>query len=117
MKVGLPAARERVGRARVSALGSDVTAGRNKRAAPRFHFRRDGYPKGAVKMDLLTIELARARLRLNEAKEALKCAEQMLDHDCGASVGVALCCRIRHAQQRVDAARIRLSKLHDARIH
>ncbi|TIW20344.1 MAG: hypothetical protein E5V65_08460 [Mesorhizobium sp.] len=57
-------------------------------------------------------DLANARLRLYRAESALKRAEEMLNNeDCGAIVGVALCCRISSARQRVSEARSRLVKI------
>ncbi|RWA71073.1 MAG: hypothetical protein EOQ28_19430 [Mesorhizobium sp.] len=67
--------------------------------------------------ELQTLELASARLRLNQAELALLRAEGMLDERCGAVVGVALCCRIRGAQQRVSEARARLVKIDPASAH
>ncbi|RUW49589.1 MULTISPECIES: hypothetical protein [unclassified Mesorhizobium] len=62
-------------------------------------------------MELLTLELARARQRLNRAELALERANAMLDEDCGVGINLRLCDRIRSAQQRVGEAKARLVKL------
>ncbi|MBZ9743544.1 MULTISPECIES: hypothetical protein [unclassified Mesorhizobium] len=65
-------------------------------------------------MELLTLELATARQRLNRAELALERANAMLDEDCGVGINLRLCDRIRTAQQRVGEARARLVKLDPA---
>ena len=62
-------------------------------------------------MDLMNLELARARQRVGRAKQDLERAENLLDEDCGAAMNLALCCRIRSAQRRVAEARRRLTKI------
>jgi hypothetical protein len=62
-------------------------------------------------MELLDMELARARQRLNRAELSLKRANEMLDEDCGVGINIALCSRIRAAQRRVVEARERLTKI------
>ncbi|TPL56936.1 hypothetical protein FJ942_13025 [Mesorhizobium sp. B2-4-2] len=62
-------------------------------------------------IELLELELARARQRIGRAELALKRAEEMLDGDCGVGINLALCSRIRSAQRRVSEARERLTKI------
>ncbi|MGX5800609.1 hypothetical protein ACWGS9_05125 [Bradyrhizobium sp. Arg314] len=62
-------------------------------------------------LELLDLELANARQRLNRAECALERAEQMLEADNGVSINLALCCRIRSAQRCVAEARERLAKI------
>ncbi|TPI98014.1 hypothetical protein FJ428_25180 [Mesorhizobium sp. B2-8-1] len=62
-------------------------------------------------IELLDMELAQARQRIGRAELALKRAEEMLDRDCGVGINLALCSRIRSAQQRVTEARERLTKI------
>jgi hypothetical protein len=62
-------------------------------------------------MELLDMELARARQRLIRAERSLERANEMLDDDCGVGINIALCSRIRAAQQRVIEARSRLTKI------
>ncbi|RWD66686.1 MAG: hypothetical protein E5V89_08425 [Mesorhizobium sp.] len=67
-------------------------------------------------MDFLTLELARARQRLNRAELTLERSNKMLDGDCGVGINLALCSRIRSAQQRVAEAKVRLAKIDPASI-
>ncbi|MGX9146036.1 hypothetical protein [Mesorhizobium sp. 128a] len=62
-------------------------------------------------MDLMNLELARARQRVGQAKLDLERAENLLDEDCGVAMNLALCCRIRSAQRRVVEAKKRLTKI------
>jgi hypothetical protein len=62
-------------------------------------------------MDLMNLELARARQSVGRAKLDLERAENLLDEDCGVAMNLALCCRIRSAQRRVVEARRRLTKI------
>ncbi|TIT20917.1 MAG: hypothetical protein E5W81_04270 [Mesorhizobium sp.] len=62
-------------------------------------------------MELLDMELARARQRLNRAERSLERANEMLDEGCGVGINIALCSRIRAAQRRVTEARLRLTKI------
>ncbi|RVD56127.1 hypothetical protein EN828_23660 [Mesorhizobium sp. M2D.F.Ca.ET.185.01.1.1] len=62
-------------------------------------------------LELLDLELANARRRLNRAERALEHAEDMLEADCGVGINLAICCRIRSAQRRVADARQRLAKI------
>ena len=62
-------------------------------------------------MDLMNLELARARQSVGRAKLDLERAENLLDEDCGVAVNLALCCRIRSAQSRVIEAKQRLKKI------
>jgi hypothetical protein len=62
-------------------------------------------------MDLMNLELARARQSVGRAKLDLERAENLLDEECGVAVNLALCCRIRSAQRRVVEARQRLTKI------
>ncbi|WP_167480783.1 hypothetical protein [Mesorhizobium waimense] len=64
-----------------------------------------------IAADLLNLEMARARQRVNRAKLALESAEEMLDDDCGVAVNLTLCGRIRAEQRRVIEARERLTKI------
>ena len=66
-------------------------------------------------MDLMNLELARARQRVGRAKLDLERAENMLDEDCGVALNLALCCRIRSAQRRVIEAKQRLKKIEPRR--
>ncbi|MDX8449135.1 hypothetical protein [Mesorhizobium captivum] len=65
-------------------------------------------------MDYLTLELGRARQRLNRAELVLERANKMLEENCGVGINLALCSRIRSAQQRVAEARARLAKIDPA---
>ncbi|MER8376192.1 hypothetical protein [Mesorhizobium sp. M1406] len=66
-------------------------------------------------MELLDMELARARQRLNREELDLENANEMLDEDCGVGINIALCNRIRAAQRRVVEARSRLTKINRGR--
>ena len=66
-------------------------------------------------MDLMNLELARARQSVGRAKLDLERAENLLDEDCGVAVNLALCCRIRSAQRRVAEAKKRLKKIEPGR--
>ncbi|QPC92552.1 hypothetical protein GA829_19280 [Mesorhizobium sp. INR15] len=59
-------------------------------------------------VELLNMELARARQRVNKAELALERAEEMLNEDCGVGINLALCSRIRFEQRRVAEAKDRL---------
>jgi|GEM_PF-3268580 len=61
--------------------------------------------------DLMILELAKARQRVKRAEVTLRRAKEMLDEDCGVGINIALCGRIRAAQQRVIEARERLTKI------
>ncbi|PBB69885.1 hypothetical protein CK228_04515 [Mesorhizobium sp. WSM4312] len=52
-----------------------------------------------------------ARRRVKRAEVTLRRAKEMLDEDCGVGINIALCGRIRAAQQRVIEARERLTKI------
>ncbi|WP_244620014.1 hypothetical protein [Mesorhizobium sp. NFR06] len=62
-------------------------------------------------MDVLNLELAKARQRVKRAETALNRAKEMLDEDCGVGINLALCGRIRSEQRRVAEARKRLMKI------
>ena len=62
-------------------------------------------------MDILELELARARQRVKRAEISLKRAKEMLDEDCGVGINLALCDRIRSEQSRVVEARKTLMKI------
>ncbi|MER8867850.1 hypothetical protein NKI19_29845 [Mesorhizobium sp. M0751] len=62
-------------------------------------------------MELLDLELARARQRLNRAERSLERANEMLDEGCGVGINMALCSRIRAAKRRVAEAKLRLTKI------
>ena len=62
-------------------------------------------------MDLMNLELARARQSVGRAKLDLERAENLLDEDCGVALNLALCCRIRSAQRCVAEAKQRLTKI------
>ena len=66
-------------------------------------------------MDLMNLELARARQSVGRAKLDLERAENLLEEDCGVAVNLALCCRIRSAQRRVVEAKQRLKKIDPGR--
>ena len=66
-------------------------------------------------MDLMNLELARARQSVGRAKLDLERAENLLDEDCGVALNLALCCRIRSAQRRVIEAKKRLTKIDPGR--
>ena len=66
-------------------------------------------------MDLMNLELARARQRVGRAKLDLERAENLLDEDCGVAMNLALCCRIRSAHSRVIEAKQRLKKIDPGR--
>ncbi|MER8574383.1 hypothetical protein NKH19_23280 [Mesorhizobium sp. M1338] len=66
-------------------------------------------------MELLDMELARARQRLNREELALENANEMLDEDLRRRINIALCNRIRAAQRRVVEARSRLTKINRGR--
>ena len=61
--------------------------------------------------DLMNLELAKARQRVQRAEHVLKRAKEMLDEDCGVGINIALVSRIRSAQRRVVEARTRLSRI------
>ena len=61
--------------------------------------------------DLLNLELAKARQRVQRAELVLKRAKGMLDEDCGVGINIALVSRIRSAQRRVVEARARLRRI------
>jgi hypothetical protein len=50
-------------------------------------------------------------LDMDRAERSLERANEMLDDDCGVGINIALCSRIRAAQQRVIEARSRLTKI------
>lgn len=62
-------------------------------------------------VDLLNLELAKARQRVKRAENSLKRANELLDKDCGVGINIALCSRIRSEQRRVVEARERLTKI------
>ncbi|MER8421755.1 hypothetical protein NKG60_29770 [Mesorhizobium sp. M1428] len=62
-------------------------------------------------MELLDLELARARQRLNRAERSLERANEMLDEGCGVGINMALCSRIRAAKRRAAEAKLRLTKI------
>lgn len=70
-----------------------------------------------IAADILALELAEARQRVNRAKLALKSAEEMLDEDRGVGINIALCSRIRFARRRVIEARQRLTKIAPASVN
>ena len=61
--------------------------------------------------DLLNLELAKARQRVQRAELVLRHAKEMLDEDCGVGVNIALVSRIRTAQRRVVEARAHLKRI------
>ncbi|PZV36279.1 hypothetical protein [Mesorhizobium kowhaii] len=58
-------------------------------------------------VELLNMELATARQRVNRAELALEQAEELLEEQCGVAINLTLCDRVRVAQQRVAEARRR----------
>ncbi|ESZ07912.1 hypothetical protein X737_34040 [Mesorhizobium sp. L48C026A00] len=94
-------------------LGCTLANSRNQRRPQAVYQSRDRNGFGI--MELLDMELARARQRLNRAERSLERANEMLDDDCGVGINIALCSRIRAAQQRVIEARSRLMKIDPTR--
>lgn len=66
--------------------------------------------RGAM-ADLMSLELATARLRVKRAEAALTRAKEMLCEGGGVGINIALCSRIRAAQRRVIEDRERLTKI------
>ena len=62
-------------------------------------------------MDLLDMELAKARQSVGRAKLDLERAEELLEDECGVGISLALCGRIRSAQRRVSEAKRRMVKI------
>lgn len=62
-------------------------------------------------MDVLNLELARARQSVKRAEKSLDHAKEMLDEEYGVGINLALCGRIRSEQRRVADARKRLRKI------
>lgn len=62
-------------------------------------------------MDLLDMELAKARQSVGRAKLDLERAEELLEDECGVGISLALCGRIRSAQHRVSEAKRRMVKI------
>ncbi|TJV38610.1 MAG: hypothetical protein E5Y02_28850 [Mesorhizobium sp.] len=62
-------------------------------------------------MDLLEMELAKARQSVSRAKLDLERAEELLGDDCGVGISLALCGRIRSAQRRVSEAKRQMVKI------
>jgi len=62
-------------------------------------------------VDVLNLELDRARLRVKRAEISLNHAKEMLDEECGVGINLALCSRIRSEKKRVAEARKRLMKI------
>ena len=62
-------------------------------------------------VDVLNLELARARLRVKRAEISLNHAKEMLDEECGVGINLALCSRIRSEKKQVAEARKRLMKI------
>ncbi|ESY79265.1 hypothetical protein X740_15735 [Mesorhizobium sp. LNHC221B00] len=84
---------------------------RNQRDQPRLTKRRDRNPNGSGRMDLLEMELAKARQSVSRAKLDLERAEELLGDDCGVGISLALCGRIRSAQRRVSEAKRQMVKI------
>ncbi|MBZ9673179.1 hypothetical protein FJW08_08105 [Mesorhizobium sp. B3-2-1] len=61
--------------------------------------------------EILELELAKARLSVNQAESELTRLERMLDKRYGVSIDIALCDTIRNAQRRVAEAREQLMKV------
>ncbi|MDX8524949.1 hypothetical protein RFM68_10545 [Mesorhizobium sp. MSK_1335] len=62
-------------------------------------------------MDVLNLELAKARQRVRRAETSLNHAKEMLDEECGIGISLALCGRIRSELTRVAEAKKRLMKI------
>lgn len=62
-------------------------------------------------MDLLDMELAKARQSVGRAKLDLERAEELLEDECGVGISLALCGRIRSAQRQVSEAKRRMVKI------
>ena len=67
--------------------------------------------------DLLNLELAKARQRVQRAEHVLARASALLDEDCGVGINIALVSRIRSAQRRVVEARARLTKINSTSLN
>jgi hypothetical protein len=67
--------------------------------------------RDADTVDVLNLELARARQRVKRAEISLNHAKQLLAGESGVGINLALCDRIRSEQQRVAEARKRLVKI------
>lgn len=65
-------------------------------------------------VEILNMELDKARQRVHRAQLALEVAEGMLEGECGLAINVALCCRIRAAQRCVAEAKERVTRIHRA---
>ena len=63
------------------------------------------------KVDVLNLELARARQRVKRAEISLNHATEMLEEECGVGINLALCSRIRLEKKRVAEAKKRLVKI------
>ncbi|MDX8451208.1 hypothetical protein RFM98_00405 [Mesorhizobium sp. VK9D] len=62
-------------------------------------------------VEILNLEVARARQRINRANHSHNRANELADECGGVAVNIALCNRIRVDQQRVIDARARFVKL------
>ncbi|RUW89306.1 hypothetical protein [Mesorhizobium sp. M7A.F.Ca.US.010.02.1.1] len=60
----------------------------------------------------LDFELGRARLRVKRAEKSLSRAKEETGRENGVAVNIALCCRLRAAQQRVMEARERQTNIY-----
>lgn len=65
-------------------------------------------------VEILNLELARARQRVRAAERSLARAHEMLGEHCGVAVNLSLCDRIRSEQTRVIDARARFLKINSA---
>ena len=65
-------------------------------------------------VEILNLEVARARQRMNRANRSLDRVNEMADECGGVAINLALCNRIRVEQQRVIDARARFVKLNPA---
>jgi hypothetical protein len=62
-------------------------------------------------VEILNLEVARARQRINRANRSLSRANELADECGGVAINLTLCNRIRVEHQRVIDARARFMKL------
>ncbi|TPL72705.1 hypothetical protein FJ941_27965 [Mesorhizobium sp. B2-3-13] len=62
-------------------------------------------------VEIFEMELAKARLRVNQAESELTRVERMLDKRYGVGIDITLCDTVRDAQRRIAEAREQLMKV------
>ncbi|MEI9416540.1 hypothetical protein [Mesorhizobium sp. Cs1321R2N1] len=62
-------------------------------------------------VEIFEMELAKARLSVNQAESELTRVERMLDKRYGVGIDITLCDTVRDAQRRVAEAREQLKKV------